>query len=85
MYNQVDFFLEQLDTHYEHYDMFGNHRTKVVSGGHVYSVTPMGRLINDKIEDYVPDSEYEKLRKALAKHTKGDRHVNKVYIYKREQ
>ena len=80
LYNQVDYFVEQLDTYYEHYDMFGNHRTQVVSGKQVYSVTPMGRLINVKIEDYVSDSEYEKLRKSLEKHYKGDRRVNEVYI-----
>ncbi len=80
LYKQVDYFVEQLDTYYEHYDMFGKHRTKVVCGDRVYSVTPMGRLINVKIEDYVPDSDYEKLCKALEKHYKGDRRVNEVYI-----
>lgn len=80
LYKQVDYFVEQLDTYYEHYDMFGKHRTKVVCGDRVYSVTPMGRLINVKIEDYVPDSDYEKIRKALEKHYKGDRRVNEVYI-----
>ena len=49
LYKQVDYFVEQLDTHYEHYDMFGNHRTKVMSGGHVYSVTPVGEI--DKCQD----------------------------------
>ena len=80
LYAQVDYFVEQLDTHYEHYDMFGNYGTKVTCGDRVYSATPIGRLINVKIEDYVPDSEYEKLRKSLEKHYKGDRRVIDVYI-----
>ncbi len=37
-----------------------------------------GRLINVKIEDYVPDSEYKKLRKILEKHDNGDRRVNSI-------
>lgn len=80
LYKQVDYFVTELDTHYEHYDAFGKHRVNVVCGETKYSVTPIGRLINVKIEDYVPDSEYEKLRISLEKHYKGDSRVNQVYI-----
>lgn len=80
LYKQVDYFVSELDTHYEHYDALGKHRTAVMCGDTKYSVTPIGRLINVKIEEYVPDSEYEKLRKSLEKHYKGDRRVNDVYI-----
>lgn len=80
LYKQVDYFVEELDTHYEHYDAFGKHKTSVKSGKREYTVTPMGRLINVKIEEYVPDEEYEKLRKSLEKHYKGDSRVNQVYI-----
>ena len=48
----------------------------------VYSVTPVGRLINIKIDGYVPDTEYEDLRTSLEKHYQGDIRVNEVYVTK---
>ena len=80
LYHQVDFFVEELDTHYAHYDMFGQHSTSVKSGTKTYTVTPLGRLINVKIEDFVPDEDYEKLRGSLEKHFQGDSRVRDVYI-----
>lgn len=80
LYKQVDFFVEQLNTQYARYDAFGNHSTDVVCGSTPYRVSPMGRLIIVKIDKYVPDSEYEKLRKSLERRYKKDKRVNQVYI-----
>lgn len=80
LYKQVDYFVEQLDTYYTRYDAFGRHSETVVCGKTTYSVSPMGRLIIVKIDKYVPDSEYEKLRKSLERRYKNDDRVNEVYI-----
>lgn len=80
LYKQVDLFVEQLNTQYARYDVLGNHSTKVVCGNTSYRVSPMGRLIIVKIDKYVPDSEYEKLRKSLERRYKNDDRVNEVYI-----
>ena len=80
LYKQVDYFVEQLGSYYSRYDAFGNHSTDVLCGTTTYSVSPMGRLIFVKIDKYVPDTEYEKLRKSLERRYKNDNRVNKVYI-----
>ncbi len=82
LYKQVDYFVEQLDTTQERYDILGTHRATVVCDDRVYSVTPVGRLINIKIDGYVPDTEYEDLRTSLEKHYQGDIRVNEVYVTK---
>ena len=52
----------------------------VRTGDSKYSVTPMGRLIIVKNEEYVSNDKYESLRKDLERHYKNDRRVNRVYI-----
>lgn len=79
LYKQTDYFVEQLSSTYQSYGLQGLAEKRTTDDGQ-YSVTPMGRLIIVKIEEYVPDDKYESLRKDLERHYKNDKRVNKVYI-----
>jgi len=80
LYKETDAFVQSLSTTYESYGLLGatNH-SKTTSDG-LYTISPIGRLINVKIQKVVSDEEYEKLRKDLENHYKNDKRVNKVYI-----
>lgn len=77
----TDSFVESLNTTYETYGMNGIEHQKETSNG-FYTITPMGRLINVKIQKAVEDKVYEELRKDLENHYKNDTRVNEVYINK---
>lgn len=79
LYEHLDYFVDQFSTTYQNYGLQGISEKKTTKDSK-YSVTPMGRLIIVKIEEYVPDKEYESLRKDLERHYKKDRRVNRVYI-----
>ncbi|MDD7456141.1 MAG: ABC transporter [Bacteroidales bacterium] len=79
LYEQTDYFVEQLTTTYQSYGLQGLSEKRTTKDGK-YSATPMGRLIIVKIEEYVSDDKYESLRKDLERHYKNDRRVNRVYI-----
>lgn len=79
LYEQTDFFVEQLTTTYKSYGLQGLSEKRTTKDGK-YSATPMGRLIIVKIEEYVSDDKYESLRKDLERHYKNDHRVNRVYI-----
>jgi len=80
LYKETDKFVESLQTTYESYGMLGGKdHSKTTSDG-LYTITPVGRLINVKIKKVVSDEEYEELRQDLENHYKGDTRVNKVYI-----
>lgn len=79
LYEQTDYFVDQLSTTYQSYGLQGLSEKKTTKDSK-YSVTPMGRLIIVKIEDYVSDDKYESLRKDLERHYKKDSRVNRVYI-----
>ncbi len=79
LYRQTDYFVEQLSTTYQSYGLQGMSHKRFTSDGK-YSVTPMGRLIIVKIEEYASGDEYDALRRILEKHYKGNYRVNKVYI-----
>jgi hypothetical protein len=79
LYNETDAFVQSLETTYESYGLFvGTKHAKTTSDG-LYSITPIGRLINVKIQKVATNDEYEKLRKNLEKHYKNDNRVNSVY------
>lgn len=67
LYEHTDYFVDQLSTTYQSYGLQGLSEKKTTKDSK-YSVTPMGRLIIVKIEDFVPDKEYESLRKDLERH-----------------
>lgn len=79
LYEQTDYFVEQLSSTYQSYGLQGLSEKRMTKDGK-YSATPMGRLIIVKIEEYVPDEKYEALRKDLERHYKKDSRVNRVYI-----
>lgn len=79
LYDQTDYFVEKLSTTYQSYGLQGL-SDKRFTKDHKYGVTPMGRLIIVRFEDYATSDEYESLRKDLERHYKNDLRVNRVYI-----
>ena len=79
LYEQTDYFVEQLSTKYQSYGLQGLSEKRTTKDGK-YSATPLGRLIIVKIEEYVSNDKYESLRKDLERHYKNDYRVNRVYI-----
>lgn len=80
LFQATDKFVESLDTTYESYGMLGGMDDAIITSDGLYKVTPIGRLINVRIEKFVEDEEYEKLRARLERHYKNDDRVNDVYI-----
>jgi PBP1b-binding outer membrane lipoprotein LpoB len=80
LYKETDAFVQSLATTYKSYGLFGGTAHAKTTSDGLYTITPIGRLINVKIQKVVPNDEYEKLKKDLAKHYKNDVRVNNVYI-----
>ena len=57
----------------------GQKYSKTTENG-LYTVFPIGRLINVKIEKFVENNEYERLKKDIQKYYKNDTRVHNVYI-----
>ena len=79
LFEITDEFVNDLQSTYQSYEMFGGMEHTKYTKDKEYKVFPMGRLINVRIEHYADDDEYESLRKALESHYSGDRRVNQVY------
>ena len=80
LYEQTDFFVDQLTYVYQSYGLSGFSEKRFTKDGK-YGVSPSGRLINVRIEEYdATRQDYEKLRKNLERHYKNNSHVNDVYI-----
>jgi len=80
LFKETDVFVESLVSTYESYGILGGaDHAKTTSDG-LYTITPIGRLVNVKIQKVVTDDEYEKLRKDLEEHYKNDVRVNSVFI-----
>jgi len=80
LYEITDKFVLSLEATYQSYGMLGGSKYAETTTDGLYTVTPIGRLINVKIQKVVSDEEYESLRKSLEKHYKNDSRINKVYI-----
>lgn len=80
LYKQTDKFVLSLNKDYKSYGLLGGSDYAVTTSDGLYKITPIGRLINVKIEKVVEDKQYEDLRKDLEDHYKKDYRVNKVYI-----
>lgn len=79
---ETDFFVESLSTTYESYGILGvSEYSKTTTDG-LYSITPMGRLINVKIQKVVESEEYEELKQDLKDYYKDNTKVKDVYICK---
>ncbi|WP_298153888.1 hypothetical protein [Flavobacterium sp.] len=80
LFKETDSLVESLQTTYESYGLFGgSEHAKTTSDG-LYTVTPIGRLINVKIQKAAESSEYESLMEVLKDHYKSNTRVNDVYI-----
>jgi hypothetical protein len=80
LYKITDEFVVSLQTEYDSYGILGVEKyTKYTKDG-LYRVSPIGRLINVRIEKPVDDKDYEHLREDLKKYYKNNIHVNDVYI-----
>ena len=76
----TDSFVESLQTTYESYGLLGGkEHVKTTSDG-MYTITPIGRLINVKIQNVAESGEYETLMQELKDHYAGNSKVNDVYI-----
>ncbi|MCR4766256.1 MAG: hypothetical protein K5856_08815 [Bacteroidaceae bacterium] len=73
-----DFFIDGLDTIYEHYDAFG-YRAKDTSDGK-YTVTPIGRLIIVEKKSYDDSTSLSSIVNALKSHYSGNSKVNDVFL-----
>ena len=80
LFKETDAFAESLQTTYDSYGLLGGSEHKKTTSDGLYSITPVGRLINVKIEKVATSEEYEELRKDLEEHYKDNSHINKVYI-----
>jgi hypothetical protein len=80
LYKETDKFVQSLVTTYESYGALGATKYSITTSDGLYTIAPVGRLINVKIQKVVNNEEYEKLRGDLENHYKNDVRVNKVYI-----
>jgi hypothetical protein len=80
LFSETDKFVESLFITYESYGLLGGGEHAVTTSNGLYKITPIGRLVNVRIEKVVSDEEYEKLRNVLVRHYRNDKRVNEVYI-----
>lgn len=80
LFKETDSFVESLPTTYESYGILGGseHAKTTVDG--LYIITPVGRLINVKIQKVAENGEYEELKQDLKNHYEDNTKVNDVYI-----
>jgi hypothetical protein len=79
LYKETDSFVQSLQTEFESYGFSPEKYSKNTSDG-LYTISPIGRLINVKIQKVVSSEEYENLKKDIEEHYQGDARVNSVYI-----
>ena len=80
LFKETDFFVESLQTTYETYGILGGSENAKTTSDGLYTITPIGRLINVKIQTVTENGEYEELKKDLKNHYEGNEKVNDVYI-----
>jgi hypothetical protein len=80
LFKVTDSFVESLETTYESYGIFGGAEDAKTTSDGLYTIMPVGRLINVKILKAVDSDEYEELKQDLKDHYEGNTRVNDVYI-----
>jgi hypothetical protein len=80
LFKEADFFVESLQTTYESYGILGGSENAKTTSDGLYTIMPVGRLINVKIQKSVESKEYEELKQDLKDHYEGNAKVNDVYI-----
>nr|WP_315134267.1 hypothetical protein [uncultured Flavobacterium sp.] len=80
LFKETDSFVESLQTTYESYGILGgSEHAKTTSDG-LYTITPVGRLINVKIQKVAENGEYEELEQDLKNYYEDNTKVKDVYI-----
>lgn len=80
LFKETDYFVESLQTTYESYGILGDSEHAKTTSDGLYTIMPVGRLINVKIQKVAESSEYEELKQDLKDHYEGNPKVNDVYI-----
>lgn len=80
LFKETDQFVQSLETTYESYGVLDGAEHSKITSDSLYKITPIGRLINVKIQKVVGDDEYEELKEDLKQHYEGDKRVTDVYI-----
>lgn len=80
LFKESDSFVESLDTTYESYGILGGADNAKTTSDGLYTITPIGRLINVKIQKAAEEGEYEALKQDFKDHYEGNTKVNDVYI-----
>ena len=80
LFKETDSFVESLQTKYESYGILGGSEYAKTTSDGLYTITPVGRLINVKIQKIAESGEYEELKQDLKDHYEGNTKVNDVYI-----
>lgn len=80
LFKETDSFVESLQTTYESYGILGGSEYAKTTSDGLYTITPVGRLINVKIQKVAESGEYEELKQDLKEHYEGYTKVDDVYI-----
>ncbi len=77
LFSRTDYFIDMLDTVYEHYDAFGSKAEDSSDGK--FTVTPIGRMIIVKKKAAASNITYSEVENALKSHYRNKGKVNDVY------
>lgn len=77
LFSTTDYFIDLLDTVYEHYDILG--KKKKDSSDGMFIVTPIGRMIIVKKKVIAGNISYSELENVLKSHYRNNIKVNDVY------
>lgn len=80
LFEKTDALVESLQSRYESYGLLGGRDHAATTSDGLYTITPIGRLVNVKIEKVVGEDVDQDLRKDLESHYKNDHRVSKVYV-----
>jgi hypothetical protein len=80
LFKETDAFVNSLNTSVESYGLLRGEEYATKTSDGLYTIMPVGRLINVKIEKAVGADEYEELKSDIENHYKDDKRVNQVYI-----
>lgn len=80
LFSETDAFVESLQTEFKSYGIFAAEKYSKTTSDGLYTISPIGRLINVKIQKVVNSEEYENLKKDLEDHYHKDPRVKRVYI-----
>ncbi len=80
LFSLTDTFVKSLETDFDSYGMLGGQKYAKTTSDGFYTVMPVGRLINVKINKAVTNKEYADLKDDFKSHYKNDKRVNDIYL-----